>query len=63
MALDPNYTNAGEIAATAFAETLPGVKPRQEEIDKTIRMVKESYRHATASMHALLVEFLWDRFA
>ena len=58
----PRPYYAGEIAATAFTKVLPGVKPRQEEIGDTIRMIRDGYRQATRSMHALILLFLWDRF-
>jgi hypothetical protein len=53
---------AGEIAATAFTKHLPAIKPRQEEIGDTIRMIRDGYAHLTKAMHALVVLFLWDRF-
>jgi hypothetical protein len=58
----PKLFYAGEIAATAFTKVLPGVKPRQEEIEDTIRMIRDGYAQATRSMHALILLFLWDRF-
>ena len=58
----PKLYYAGEIAATAFAGNLPGVKPRQEEIHDTIRMIGDGYAHLTKAMHVLVVLFLWDRF-
>lgn len=54
---------AGEIAATAFVGTLPGVKTRDEEVPEAIKMVRDGYAYATRSMHALIILFLWDRFA
>jgi hypothetical protein len=59
----PKLYYAGEIAATAFTKTLPGLKPSAEEIADTIQMIREAYSHATQAMHALIVLFLWDRFA
>jgi hypothetical protein len=53
---------AGEIAATAFVGHLPGIKPRQEEIEDAIRMIRDGYAHSTKAMHALVALFLWDRF-
>ena len=53
---------AGELAATAFTRKLPGVKPREEEIADAIRMMRDGYAHATRSMHALIILFLWERF-
>ena len=53
---------AGEIAATAFAMKLPGVRPREDEISEAIRMMRDGYAHATKSMHSLIVLFLWERF-
>jgi hypothetical protein len=53
---------AGEIAATAFTRSLPGIKPRQEEIEDAIQMVRDGYAHLTKAMHALVILFLWDRF-
>lgn len=58
----PKLHYAGEIVATAFVKSLPGVKPRQEEIEDAIRMIRDGYAHATKSMHALIILFLWDRF-
>ena len=54
---------AGEIAVTAFAQSLPGIKPRPEEIEEAIRMIRDAYPHATESMNSLVILFLWDRFA
>jgi hypothetical protein len=42
---------------------LPGVKERGEEIADAIRMIRDGYAHATKAMHALIIVFLWDRFA
>ena len=53
---------AGEIAATAFTKSLPGVKPRAEEIKDVIRAIRDGYAHATRAMHSLVIAFLWDRF-
>ena len=53
---------AGELAATAFTRNLPGVKPRGAEIADAIKMMSEGYAHATRSMHALIILFLWERF-
>jgi hypothetical protein len=53
---------AGEIAATAFTKSLPGRKPRLEEIEDVICTIRDAYVHATQAMHALVVAFLWDRF-
>jgi hypothetical protein len=53
---------AGEIAATAFTKSLPGRKPRGEEIEDVIRTIRDAYAHATQTMHALVIAFLWDRF-
>lgn len=53
---------AGEIAATAFTKSLPGIKPRSEEIEDAIRMVAEAYAYATGALHALAIAFLWNRF-
>jgi len=58
----PKLHYAGEIAATAFAKSLPGIKPRQEEIDDAIQMISEGYAHAVRSAHALVILFLWERF-
>jgi len=58
----PKLHYAGEVAATAFTKTLPGLKPRAEEISDTIQMIHDAYSHATQAMHALIVLFLWDRF-
>jgi len=53
---------AGEIAATAFTKYLPGIKPRQEEIEDAICVIRDGYAHLTKAMHALVVLFLWGRF-
>ena len=53
---------AGELAATAFTKSLPGIKPRSEEIEDAIRMIAEAYAYATGALHALAIAFLWDRF-
>lgn len=53
---------AGEIAATAFVGHLPGIKPRQEEIEDAICMIRDGYAYLTKAMHALVALFLWDRF-
>jgi len=58
----PKLHYAGEIAATAFARSLPGIKPRQQEIEDAIRMIRDGYAHLTKAMHALVVLFLWERF-
>ena len=58
----PKLHYAGEIAATAFTKHLPGIKPRQEEIEDGIGMIRHGYAHLTKAMHALVVLFLWDRF-
>jgi hypothetical protein len=57
-----NLHYAGEIAATAFTRALPRLKPRGEEISDAIQMISASYAHTTASMHALILLFLWGRF-
>lgn len=59
----PKLFFAGELAATAFTRRLPGVKPRPEEIKDAIVMMRDGYAHATRSMHALIILFLWERFA
>jgi hypothetical protein len=59
----PKLHYAGDIAATAFTKSLPGLKARETEIQETIRTIRDSYHHATLSMHVLLILFLWDRFA
>jgi hypothetical protein len=58
----PKLHYAGEIAATAFTKSLPGIKPRAEAIEDAICMIRDAYSHATQAMHALIVLFLWDRF-
>lgn len=58
----PKLYYAGEIAATAFTKSLPGVKTRQEEVEVAIRMARDGYASATSAMHALVILFLWDRF-
>ena len=58
----PKLHYAGEIAATAFARSLPGIKSREEEISDAIRMIRDGYEHAVHSMHALIILFLWERF-
>ncbi len=59
--VEPKLHCAGEIAATAFVKTLPGVKPREEEIKDAIEMIISCHRQATGSMHALILAFLWER--
>ncbi len=49
---------AGEIAAAAFTKSLPGNKPRAEEIQEVIRTIREGYAHAAHAMHALVIAFL-----
>jgi hypothetical protein len=58
----PKLYYAGELAATAFTRHLPGVKSRSEEIEDAIKMFRDGYAHATGSMHALIILFLWERF-
>jgi hypothetical protein len=58
----PKLYYAGELAATAFTRNLPGVKSRGDEIADAIRMMRDGYAHATRSMHALIILFLWERF-
>ena len=43
-------------------KNLPGIKPRKEEVEDAIQMIRDGYAHATKSMHALVVLFLWERF-
>ncbi len=50
---------AGELAATAFTQRLPGGKDQNAD---AIRMVRDGYSHAARSMHALIILFLWERF-
>jgi hypothetical protein len=59
----PKLYFAGELAATAFTRRLPGVKPGAEQIKDAIIMMRDGYAHATRSMHALIILFLWERFA
>lgn len=54
---------AGEIAATAFTKALPGLRSRQDEISEAIQTIRDGYAYATKAMHALIILFLWDRFA
>jgi hypothetical protein len=58
----PKLHYAGEIAAMAFTKSLPGIKPRAEEIEDAICMIRDAYSQAAQAMHALIVLFVWDRF-
>jgi hypothetical protein len=60
---EPKLYYAGEVAAVAFTRHLLGNKPRSEKLSRVMQTANEAYYHATSSMHALILLFLWDRFA